>query len=128
VRVGGAQYLIREPLPHATASRITPDVETVGGTGRRHGVARPRVCRRRRQELPGARGGGDRSAEALDAATQTVAQAADPQPDSAARMMASLSGGMIKPTGDDFVMMRLILLALLPQLGGLLLMVGHAGR
>jgi hypothetical protein len=32
---------------------------------------------------------------------------------------------MLRPTGDDFAMLRLILLALLPQLGGILLMVGR---
>jgi hypothetical protein len=32
---------------------------------------------------------------------------------------------VITPTGDDFAMLRLILLALLPQIGGILPMVGH---
>ena len=40
-------------------------------------------------------------------------------------MVAWLSGGVVKPTGDDFAMVRLILLALLPQMGGILLMTGR---
>jgi hypothetical protein len=40
-------------------------------------------------------------------------------------MVAWLSGGRLKPTGDDFAMVRLILLALLPQMGGILLMIGR---
>jgi hypothetical protein len=32
---------------------------------------------------------------------------------------------MLRPTGDDFAMLRLVLLAVLPQVGGILLMVGR---
>src|SRR3954454_11443878 len=42
-------------------------------------------------------------------------------------MVAWASRGMLRPTGDDFAMLRLVLLALLPQVLGILLMVG-AGR
>jgi len=35
---------------------------------------------------------------------------------------------MLRPSGDDFIMLRLILLALLPQIGGILLMVGRVHR
>ena len=31
----------------------------------------------------------------------------------------------MQPAGDDFAMLRLVLLALLPQIGGILLMVGR---
>jgi hypothetical protein len=34
--------------------------------------------------------------------------------------------GMLQPTENDFAMLRLTLLALLPQIGGILLMVGRA--
>jgi hypothetical protein len=44
----------------------------------------------------------------------------DPKTEAA---VAWVSGGHLHPTGDDFAMLLLILLALLPQLGGLLLMV-----
>jgi hypothetical protein len=33
--------------------------------------------------------------------------------------------GLLQPTGDDFAMLRLVLLALLPQIGRILLMVGR---
>jgi hypothetical protein len=33
---------------------------------------------------------------------------------------------MVRPTRDDFAMVRLLLLALLPQVGGILLIVGRA--
>jgi hypothetical protein len=33
---------------------------------------------------------------------------------------------VLTPTGADFAMLRLILLALLPQIGGILLMIGRA--
>jgi hypothetical protein len=36
--------------------------------------------------------------------------------------------GLLRPTGDDFAMLRLVLLALLPQIGGILLMVGRVHR
>jgi hypothetical protein len=47
----------------------------------------------------------------------------DPKTEAAIRVVAWVSGGHLHPTGDDFAMLLLILLALLPQLGGILLMV-----
>jgi hypothetical protein len=35
---------------------------------------------------------------------------------------------MLRPTPEDFAMLRLVLLALLPQIGGILLMVGRHSR
>ena len=61
----------------------------------------------------------------VDMATQSVAQIADPQTEAAIKLVAWLSHGLLKPEPDDFVMLRLVLLALLPQLGGILLMVGR---
>jgi hypothetical protein len=55
----------------------------------------------------------------------SVGQAADPQTDAAIRIVAWASQGAPQPTGNDFTMLRLILLALLPQVGGILLMVGR---
>jgi hypothetical protein len=42
--------------------------------------------------------------------------------------VAWISHGLLRPTGDDFAMLRLILLALLPQIGGILLMVGRSTK
>ena len=52
--------------------------------------------------------------------------AADPQTEAAIRIVAWLSGGTVPPRENDFAMLRLILLSLLPQLGGILLMVGRS--
>jgi hypothetical protein len=51
---------------------------------------------------------------------------ADPRSpaDAAVSIVAWVSRGMPRPTDDDLAMLRLILLALLPQIGGLMLMVG----
>src|SRR5579871_1369735 len=61
--------------------------------------------------------------QALDQATQSVVQTADPQTESAIRIVAWMSHGTLQPTGNDFAMLRLVLMALLPQIGGILLMV-----
>jgi hypothetical protein len=52
--------------------------------------------------------------------------AADPQADAANKIEAWLSAGTAKPGADGFAMLRLMLLALLLQIGGILLMVGRA--
>ena len=109
-RVTPAVETARAALTDAMAAR---DRECAGGVGKNCRLREDAVNERRR---------------ALDAAMQTVAQTADPQTESAARVVAWLSGGMLRPSGDDFAMMRLILLALLPQLGGLLLMIARPGR
>jgi hypothetical protein len=109
-RATPAVEMARAALADAMAAR---DRECAGGVGKN--------CRQREETVNERR-------RAVDAALQTVAQAADPQTESAARVVAWLSGGMLRPSGDDFAMMRLVLLALLPQLGGLLLLVGRAGR
>jgi hypothetical protein len=111
----------------ARASRVTPSVtraqdalhdamaardrECVGGVGR--------FCREREQAVTDLR-------RALDAALSSVEHAADPQTDAAIKIVAWLSRGTVKPTADDFAMLRLVLLALLPQVGGILLMIGRA--
>lgn len=61
----------------------------------------------------------------LTAAMAVVEQKADPQVEAARRMVAWLTIGTVKPTTEDFTMLRLILLSLLPQLGGILLMVSR---
>jgi hypothetical protein len=111
------------------ASRVTPavtaaevslrdvmtsrDRECVGGVGK--------YCREREAAVTVAR-------QTLEAARQKVEQAADPQTEAATRIVAWLSRGTLVPTSDDFAMLRLVLLALLPQVGGILLMVGRGAR
>jgi hypothetical protein len=39
-----------------------------------------------------------------------------------------VSHGLLRPAVEDFAMLRLVLLALLPQIGGILLMVGRSSK
>jgi hypothetical protein len=56
----------------------------------------------------------------------SVGQTADPQTDAAIKLVAWATHGVLRPSGDDFAMLRLVLLALLPQIGGILLMVSRS--
>ncbi|XUM23476.1 hypothetical protein ACRAVF_09175 [Bradyrhizobium oligotrophicum S58] len=110
----------------ARASRVTPAVQA-GQTALADAMtARDRECKggvgkfcREREAAVAER------RQALDAAMATVSQTADPQTEAAVKLVAWVSRGVVKPSADDFVMLRLILLALLPQIGGILLMVGR---
>lgn len=108
------------------ASRVTPAVVTAqtaladamtardreckGGVGR--------FCRDREAAVVDLR-------KALDGAMAGVAQTADPQADAAVRLVTWASRGAVMPTHDDFAMLRLLLLSLLPQIGGILLMIAR---
>jgi hypothetical protein len=61
----------------------------------------------------------------LDSAVASVGQSADAQSDAAIKLVTWLSHGLLRPTMEDFAMLRLVLLALLPQIGGILLLVGR---
>ncbi len=86
------------------------DLECKGGVGK--------WCREREQAVA------DRRA-AVDVAMASVAQASDPQAAAAIHLVAWASRGSVQPAENDFGMLRLFLLTLLPQLGGILLMVGR---
>jgi hypothetical protein len=64
----------------------------------------------------------------VDAAMQLVGRAADPQTDAAIRIVAWATHRALQPAGNDFAMLQLVLLALLPQIGGILLMVGRSAN
>ena len=114
----------------ARASRITPAVANAQGALTDAMSARDRECKsgvgkfcREREATVAQR------RQMLDAAVASVAQAADPQSDAAIKLVTWASGGMLRPTAEDFAMLRLVLLALLPQIGGILLLVGrHSAR
>lgn len=106
-RVTPAVTTAQDALRDAMASR---DRECVGGVGR--------FCREREQAVTDRR-------RALDAALSSVEHAADPQTDAAIKIVAWLSAGTAKPAAGGFAMLRLMLLALLPQIGGILLMIGR---
>jgi hypothetical protein len=110
----------------ARASRATPAVTTAQAALNDAMTARDRECKggvgkfcRERETAVTAR------RQAVDVAMRSVEQTADPQTEAAIRIVAWTSLGTLRPTADDFVMLRLVLLALLPQIGGILLMVGR---
>lgn len=110
------------------ASRITPAVETAKAALADAVTARDRECKggvgkfcREREAAVNERQLG------LNAAMHAVEQTADPQVEAASRIVFWASMGALHPTGGDFAMLRLILLALLPQAGGILLMVAKTG-
>ena len=107
-RVTPAVTAAQTALSDAMASR---DRECKGGVGK--------FCREREAAVASAR-------QTLEAAMATVEQAADPQTQAASRIVAWVSRGWLAPSGDDFAMLRLVLLALLPQVGGILMMIGRA--
>jgi hypothetical protein len=113
----------------ARASRATPAVQAAQAALADAKSARDRECKggvgrysREREAVVNERN------QALDAATHSVGQAADPQTEAAIRIVAWATHGAIQPTGNDFAMLRLALLALLPQIGGILLMVGRSAK
>jgi hypothetical protein len=106
-RTTPAVAVAQAALGDAMAAR---DRECKGGVGK--------YCREREAAVVERR-------QAVDAAMHTVEQTADPQTDAAIRVVAWVSRGALQPTSNDFAMLRLVLLALLPQIGGILLMVGR---
>jgi hypothetical protein len=107
-RVTPAVTIAQTALRDAVTSR---DRECAGGVGR--------YCREREQTVI-------ERQRALDAAVGSVERASDPQTEAASKIVAWLSAGNANPTATDFAMLRLLLLSLLPQVGGLLLMIGRA--
>jgi len=107
-RVTPAVAAAQAALSDAMAAR---DRECKGGVGK--------FCREREAAVNERR-------QALDTAMQAVGQTADPQTEAAIRIVAWASHGALQPTGSDFAMLRLVLLAMLPQIGGILLMVGRS--
>ncbi len=107
-RVTPAVQSAQAALNDAMASR---DRECKGGVGK--------FCREREAAVNERR-------QALDTAVHSVEKTADPQTDAAIKVVAWVSRGVLQPTGDDFAMLRLVLLALLPQIGGILLLVARS--
>jgi hypothetical protein len=111
------------------ASRVTPAITSDQAMLTDAMTARDRECKggvgkfcREREALVAER------RQLLNGAMTSVHQAADPQTDAAIKLLAWISAGMMRPAREDFFMFRLILFALLPQIGGLLLLVGRHAR
>jgi hypothetical protein len=103
-----AVTLAQAALADAMAAR---DRECKGGVGK--------FCREREASVAERR-------QAVDTAMHSIEETADPQTNAAIRLVAWLSHGWLQPTANDFAMLRLVLLALLPQIGGILLMIGRS--
>src|SRR3954447_7436826 len=109
------------------AARVTPAVTVAQSALRDAMSARDRecmhglgkFCREREAAVAERR-------QILDGAMASLGQKADPQTDAAIKLVAWLTHGVLRPSGDDFAMLRLVLLALLPQIGGILLMVSRS--
>ncbi|HEV2153142.1 hypothetical protein [Bradyrhizobium sp.] len=106
-RVTPAVTAAQAALSDAMAAR---DRECKGGVGR--------FCREREAGVVERR-------QVLDSAVAAVKQVADPQTEAAIKLVAWASFGSLSPAPEDFAMLRLILLALLPQVGGLLMLVAR---
>jgi hypothetical protein len=110
-RVTPAIASAQEALTDAMAAR---DRECKSGVGK--------FCREREAAVIERR-------QILDATVTSVGQTADPQSEAAIKLVRWVSGGILHPAREDFAMLRLVLLALLPQIGGILLLVGrHSAR
>jgi hypothetical protein len=102
------------------ASRVTPaftvkqealvDARAARDRECRNGIGR--VCREREAAVNERR-------QELDAVMLAVGQTADPQTEAAIRIVAWATHGAIHPNGNDFVMLRLVLMSMLPQIGSL---------
>jgi len=110
----------------ARASRVTPAVTNAQAALADAMAARDRECKggvgkfcREREAAVAER------RQILDTAMTSVVQTADPQTDAAIKLVSWASLGMLRPAPEDFAMLRLIMLALLPQIGGILIMVGR---
>ena len=62
----------------------------------------------------------------LDAALRSIEHSVDPQTDAATQLFTWASFGQLEPSRHDFNMLRLLLLALLPQIAGVLLIVSRS--
>jgi hypothetical protein len=107
-RVMPAVTVAQSALSDAMSAR---DRECVHGVGK--------FCREREAAVAERR-------QILDAAMASVGQTADPQTDAAIKLVAWITHDALRPSGEDFAMLRLVLLALLPQIGGILLMVSRS--
>jgi hypothetical protein len=114
----------------ARASRVTPAIASAQAALTDAMAARDRECKsgvgkfcREREAAVTER------RQVLDSAVASVGQTADPQSDAAIKLVTWVSYGMLRPDREDFAMLRLVLLAMLPQIGGILLLVGrHSAR
>lgn len=109
----------------ARAERVTPAIsdaqrklDTLTTSRAVECVKRGDKCRQLEREE-------QQALESLREAREKVSATADPQVTSAAKLVSWVSLNRYAPTPEDFAMLRLLLLTLLPQLGGLVLMLSQ---
>jgi hypothetical protein len=107
----------------ARAERVTPAIvdaqrklDTLSASRNQECIKRGDRCRQLEKDEQTA-------IESLKVERDKVSSTSDPQITSAAKLVAWVSLDRFHPSADDFAMLRLLLLTLLPQLGGLVLMV-----
>jgi hypothetical protein len=76
------------------------------------------ICRQREDAVR------DRQTELALAMTK-VSAASDPQTDAATKLIRWVSRDWVRPSADDLEMLRLLLFTLIPQIGGIVLMIAR---
>lgn len=107
----------------ARAGRTTPEVTLALRTADIAAASRQAECAKRGPLCRDREADERRALDSLKSAQGRVAADADPQTAAASRLVTWASLGTVSPTADDLGMVRLVLLTVLPQLGGLVLMV-----
>jgi len=112
----------------ARAERVTPEVALTQRTADTLKKSREDECRKRGDKCRQLEQDERNALADLRTAQAKVSQTADPQVDAAAKLVAWVSIGRLTPSPEDFGMLRLFLLTLLPQVGGVVLMVARSQR
>jgi hypothetical protein len=105
------------------AGRTTPEVILWERTANTAASSRQAECAKRGPLCRDREADERRALDGLKSAQGTVAADSDPQITAASHLVTWASRGMVTPSTDDLGMIRLLLLTVLPQLGGLVLMV-----
>src|SRR5262249_35480507 len=108
------------------AERITPAVSDAQRQLDTLSASRASECQKRGDRCRQLEKDEQAAMERLRQARENVSANADPQITAAAKLIAWVTLGRFHPSADDFAMLRLLLLTLLPQLGGLVLMLASS--
>jgi hypothetical protein len=106
----------------ARAERITPAVSDAQRRLDTLSASRASECLKRGDKCRQLEKDEQTALEDLTQARREGSAKSDPQVLSASKLITWLSLGRYNPTAEDFAMLRLLLLTLLPQLGGIVLM------
>ena len=110
------------------AERITPAISDAQSNVNAISASRDAECQKRGPLCRQLEKDATEARARLTDERNKVSVTADPQTTMAAKLIAWVSLERFHPSADDFAMLRLFLLTLLPQLGGLVLMVASKAR